>query len=73
MHRYVFAGIYWESFLFVMLLTAKPCIPIKASVPPVSRFPSFNNPVVPDWKRRISPTSPINTEINFRRVITSSL
>ena len=56
-----------------MLLTAKPCIPIKASDPPISRFPSFDNPVVPDRKRRISPTSPINTEINFRRVITSSL
>ena len=51
-----------------MLLTAKPCIPIKASDPPISRFPSFDNPVVPDRKRRISPTSPINTEINFRPV-----
>ena len=71
--RYVFAGIYWESFLFVILLTANPWTPINARVPPVIKLPSFGNPVAPDKKSTIRPIRPINTEIIFKRVIISSL
>ena len=72
-NRYVLAGMYWESFLFVILLNASPCTPISASNPPVTRSPSFGRPVAPEAKSKISPLRPINTEITLSRVIFSSL
>ena len=71
--RYVLAGIYCESFLFVILLKASPCTPISANNPPVIRSPSFESPVAPEAKSKISPLRPINTEITFNRVIFSYL
>ena len=64
---------YWESFLFVILLKASPCMPISANKPPDTRSPSFLSPVAPDVKSKISPLRPINTEITLSRVIFSSL
>ena len=56
-----------------MLLNARPCTPIKASMPPVKRSPSPEIPVTPERKRITKPIKPINTESILSFVIFSSL
>ena len=46
-----------------------PVHQLSASNPPVTRSPSFDRPVAPEAKSKISPLRPINTEITLSRVI----